>query len=142
MAKEDFKKLSDDIKDHFLSIEKEFNLPMDITFHYLSNTKQKQLIKFVKIPDQYSCEISLNSDILVIFNEEYFDNFDEKSKKILIEKELDRIEFNFEKGTIRLINPKINVNSGFVAKHTWESVDNAIKLEEEFEKQRKEKNKE
>jgi hypothetical protein len=139
MAKEDFSKLSDDIVEYIKKIERDFNLPMDITFHYLSNKKQKCLIKFTKIPDQYACESSMNADILVIVNEEYFDNFDDDNKKILVEKEYDKIDFNFEKGIIKLSNPKISVNSGFVAKHTWKKVDDALKLEELFEQQKKEK---
>lgn len=139
MAKEDFVKLSDDIRDYIKNVEKDFNIPLDITFHYVSNDKQKNLIKFHKIPDMYACEPSLNADIIVVVNEDYFDNFDDDTKRVLVEKEYDRIDFNFEKGTIKVSNPKINVNSGFVAKHTWEKVSKAIQLEEEFEQQRKEK---
>jgi len=139
MAKEDFLKLEDDIVEFIKEVEKDFNLPLDITFKYISNVKQKQLIKFTKIPDLYANEAAVNADIVVVVNDEYFDDFDDDTKKVLIEKEYDRIDFNFEKGTIRVTNPKINVNSGFVEKHSWEKVANAIKLEEEFEQQRKDK---
>jgi hypothetical protein len=139
MAKEDFLKMDDDIVSYIKEIEKGFNLPIDITFTYLTNVKQKQLIKFTKIPDMYASSNALNSDIIVVVNDEYFYNFDDNIKKILIEKEFDRIDFNFEKGIIKLINPKISVNSGFVDKYSWKLVSNAIKLEEEFEKQRKDK---
>jgi len=139
MAKEDYLKLDDEIVDYIKDIEKGFNLPLDITFKYLSNVKQKQLIKFTKIPDMYASSDMLNGDIIVVVNDEYFYNFDNDTKKVLIEKEFDRIDFNFEKGTIKLINPKINVNSGFVEKYSWKIVSNAIKLEEEFENQRKDK---
>jgi len=138
MAKEDFKKIEDDIIEFVTNIERDFNIPMDITFRYVSNKKQKQLIKFAKIPDVYANESSLNADIMVTINEEYFDDFDDDTKRILVEKEYDRIDFNLEKGIIKVSNPRINVNSGFVEKHTWGKVANAIKLEEEFEQQRKE----
>jgi predicted metallopeptidase len=141
MAKEDFLEIGDDIIEFIKGIEKEFNIPIDITFKYVVNRKQKQLIKFTKIPDMYANTSSLNADIMVVVNDEYFDNFDNDTKKILIEKEFDRIDFNFEKGTIRVSNPKINVNNGFVEKHSWDKISNAIKLEEEFEQQRKDKEK-
>jgi len=139
MAKEDFLELEGDIVEFIKDVEKDFNLPLDITFKYVANVKQKQLIKFTKIPDMYACDTALNSDIMVVVNDEYYDNFDDETKKILIEKEYDRIDFNYEKGTIKVINPKINVNSGFVDKHTWETVSDALKLEEEYEQQRKDK---
>jgi len=139
MAKEDFLKLEEDVVEFIKEVEKDFNLPLDITFSYVSNVKQKQLIKFTKIPDVYACDSAMNADIIVVVNDEYFDNFDDETKKVLVEKEYDRIDFNYEKGIIKVINPKINVNSGFVEKHTWEKVSDALKLEEEFEQQRKDK---
>lgn len=140
MAKEDFLEVSDDIILFIKNIEKDFNLPLDISYKYIINKKQKQLIKFVKIPDIYGNENILNADILITVNEDYFNNFDNETKKILIEKEFDRINFNFEKGLIKLVNPKINVSNGFVEKYTWEKVSDAINLQEEFEKQRNDKN--
>lgn len=139
MAKEDFTQIEGDIIEFIKDVEKEFNIPLDITFKYVGNSKQKQLIKFTKIPDMYANESALNADIMVVINEEYYDNFDDATKKVLIEKEYDRIDFNFEKGLIKVTNPKISVNSGFVEKHTWTKVSDAIKLEEQFEEQRKDK---
>jgi hypothetical protein len=139
MAKEDYKEIEQDIVDFIKETEKEFNIPIDIGYKYLLNDKQKQMIKFVKIPDAYASEPMLNADILVTVNNEYFDNFDDDIKKILVEKEFDKIDFNFEKGTIKVSKPKVDINTGFVEKHTWEAVSNAVKLEKEFEEQRKDK---
>ena len=137
MAKEDYNELDTEIVSYIKDVEKEFNLPIDISFLFVSNNKQKHLIKFTKIPDVYANDAALNNDIVVVVNEDYFYNFDDVSKKVLVEKEFDRISFNFEKGTFKMTNPKISVNSGFVEKHSWEKVSNAIKLEEEFENQRR-----
>lgn len=137
MAKEDYLEIEQDIIDFIKSVERQFNIPIDITYKYVVNRKQKQLIKFTKIPDLYANESLLNADIVAVINDEYFDNFDDETKKILIEKEFDRIDFNFEKGIIKITNPKINVNKGFVEKHTWNRVSDALRLEEEFEQQRK-----
>lgn len=141
MAKEDYVEIEQDIVDFIKNVEKDFNIPIDITFKYVVNRKQKQLIKFTKIPDLYANNYCLNSDIIVVVNDEFYDNFDDDTKKVLIEKEFDRIEFNFEKGTLKVSTPKINVNNGFVEKHSWEKVSDAIQLEEQFENQRKDKEK-
>ena len=142
MAKEDFKEVEQDIVDFIKSIESDFNIPLDVKYKYLMNTKQKQMVKFTKIPDAYASDSMLNSDILVVINSDYYDNFDDDIKRILIEKEFDKIDFNFEKGTIKVSKPKVDINTGFVEKHTWEKISNAIKLENEFEEQRKDKDSE
>lgn len=137
MAKEQYENLSDDVIDYFSKIEKTFAMPMDIRFVFVSNSKQKKLIKISKIADTYS--YLLNADILVSFNEDYFDNFDEQSKQILIEQEIDKIEFDLEKGVIKIKVPEINTSSGIIEKFTLKLVENANKLEKEYEKQKKDK---
>lgn len=137
MAKEQYESLSDDIITYFRGIEKSFAMPMDIKFVFVSNSKQKRLIKISKIADTYS--YLLNSDILVVFNEDYFDNFDDQSKLILIEQEIDKIEFDLEKGTIKIKEPEINTSSGIIEKFSLKLVENANRLQKEYEKQRKDK---
>lgn len=137
MAKEQYENLSDDVIDYFSKIEKTFAMPMDVKFVFVSNTKQKRLIKISKIADTYS--YLLNSDLLVSFNEDYFDNFDEQTKQILIEQEIDKIEFDLEKGTIKIKVPEINTSPGIIEKFTLKLVENANKLEKEYEKQKKDK---
>jgi hypothetical protein len=137
MAKEQYEKLSEDVIEHFRKIEKSFAMPMDIKFKFVANSKQKKLVKITKIPDTYS--YLLDSDILVVYNEDYFDNFDEQSKQILIEQEIDKIEFDLEKGTIRIKEPEINTSSGIIEKFTLKLVENANKLQKEYEKQKKDK---
>lgn len=137
MAKEQYENLSDDVIDYFSKIEKTFAMPMDVKFVFVSNSKQKRLIKISKIADTYS--YLLNSDLLVSFNEDYFDNFDEQTKQILIEQEIDKIEFDLEKGTIKIKVPEINTSPGIIEKFTLKLVENANKLEKEYEKQKKDK---
>jgi len=140
MAKEDYEVLSEEIVDYFEKIEKTFVFPIDLKFVFLANSKQKKLIKISRLTDVYS--YLLDADISVIFNEEYFNNFDDQSKLILIEQELDKIEFNIEKGTITLKEPEINTSSGIIEKFTLKLVENANRLQKEFESQKKEKEKE
>lgn len=137
MAKEQYENLSEDIIEYFTKIEKSFAMPMEIKFVFVANSKQKKLIKITKISDTYS--YLLDADLLVVFNEDYFDNFDDQNKLILIEQEIDKIEFDLEKGTIRLKEPEINTSSGIIEKFSLKLVENANKLQKEYEKQKKDK---
>lgn len=137
MAKEQYESLSDDIITYFKNIESSFAMPMDVKFTFVANSKQKKLINITKISDTFS--YLLDSDILVVFNEDYFDNFDEQTKQILIEQEIDKIEFDLEKGTIRIKQPEINTSTGIIEKFTLKLVENANRLQKEYEKQKKDK---
>lgn len=140
MAKEDYEVLSEEIVEYFKKIEKSFALPMDVKFTFLSNVKQKKLIKIQKLSDIYS--YLLDADVLVIFNEDYFNSFDDQTRIILLEQEIDKIEFDMQKGTISIKEPEINTSYGIIEKYTLKLVENANKLQKEFESQRKEKQKE
>lgn len=137
MAKEQYQNLSDDIIEYFRKIEKTFAMPMDVKFIFLSNEKQKKLVKITKITDTYA--FLLDGDILVVFNEDYFDNFDDQSKQILIEQEIDKIEFDLEKGLIKIKEPEINTSTGIIEKFSLKLVESANRLQKEYEKQKKDK---
>lgn len=137
MAKENYESLSDEIIAHFKKIETGFAMPMDIKFVYVANSKQKKLVKITKITDTYS--YLLDADILVVFNEDYFNNFDEQTKQILIEQEIDKIEFDLDKGTVSIKEPEINTSCGIIEKFSLKLVENANKLQKEYEKQKKDK---
>lgn len=139
MAKEQYENVSEDIITYFEKIEKSFAMPMDIKFVFVANGKQKKLVKISKISDTYS--YLLNADILVVFNEDYFDNFDDQTKQILIEQEIDKIEFDLEKGTIKIKEPEINTSTGIIEKFSLKLVENANRLQKEYEKQKKDKQK-
>jgi hypothetical protein len=145
MPKENFKMLSKkddaDIIDFFEEIYEEKGIPFNLKFEFQSNTKLKQLIKLIKIPDQYS--VIMSKDVLVQFNTEYFDLLDdEEIKKILIEQEIDRIEYNLQKGTWKLGSYGISTNFGMVDKWSSEKVIEAIEAEKLLEEQLREKKKE
>ena len=135
MAKEQYEALSDSVIDYFKGIESSFAMPMDIKFTFVANSKQKKLIKISKIADTYS--YLLDSDILVIFNEDYFENFDDNSKQILVEQEIDRIEFDLEKGTFKIGKANFSSNRGIIEKYTYKQVQRAVEIEKLYEQQKK-----
>ena len=114
MAKDQFHELADYIEDFFNEMKQKLNLAVDIKYSFQANDKQKALVTIKKIPDNYS--ILLKSDLLVTFNEDYFDAFDDESKKILIDQELAKIEFNMDKGTLKISKPDLVTSSAIITK--------------------------
>ena len=133
MAKDQFSELTDYIVDAFKAAQKNLNLPIDLKYQYLADKKQKTLVKIKKITDNYA--VLLNADLLVTFNEEFFDAFDDESKKILIDQELALIEFNTEKGTLKIVKPDLMTSSALVEKYGLKAVKRANQVKTLFSDQ-------
>ena len=126
---------------YFKKIQKSFAHPFDVDYVFITNNKSKKLVKLSKLPDQYS--FILGAHLLVTFNETFFEEFEDDTKELLISQEIDKIEFNTEKGTIKLTtNPLISTSSGIIDKFTLENDKNANKLEREYLSQLNDKEKE
>lgn len=131
--------LEDDIIDFFKERLSNFSMPIDLKFCFQSNSKLKQLIKIVKIPDQY--EHLLQKELLVQINSEYFDNFDDKSKEILFDQEIDKINIDLDKGTIKIGKANFVSNKGIIEKYSYDEVQRAIEVEQLYEKQKSDSDK-
>lgn len=123
MAKDQFHELADYIEDFFNEMKQKLNLAVDIKYAFQANDKQKSLVVIKKVPDNYA--VLIKADLLVTFNEDYYDAFDEESKKILIDQELAKIEFNMEKGTLKISKPDLVTSSAIIKKYSLESVERA-----------------
>lgn len=132
--------LDEDIVSYFTEMENEFGFAINLKYIFQANAKQKQMIKIIKLPDHY--QQLLKADILVSVNELYYNSFDEDIKEILMMQELDKIEINLEKGTIKIGQPSLKTSLGIVKRFTYEKVEKAIEVEKLFEEQQKEKDKE
>jgi hypothetical protein len=133
MSKEQYHNLSDYIIEHFDILEKKLSLPLDIKFVYQADNKQKILVKIIKINDRYAK--LLDSDLLVSFNEDFFDVFDEEAKNILIEQELALIQFDYEKGTIKIGKPDLMTSTGIIKKYGMDAVERANQVTSLFNQQ-------
>jgi len=143
MSKEQFNELSEDVIEFFNELEKKLSFPTDLKMLFQSDAKQKNLLKIIKIPDRYS--VLLKADLIVSFNEEYFDSFDDEAKTILIDQELALLEFNYEKGTLKIGKPNIMTSNSIFDKYGNDAVKRAnqltILLKEQLEeKEKQEKN--
>jgi hypothetical protein len=127
-AKENFYELDSTTEEQFVEIFNKKSFPVNIKFLFQGNSKQKQMIKVSRIPDQYA--FSLNKELLVSINEDLFDVFDEDSITILIEQEIDKININMESGKIKLVSTDLNTFSSIVNKWGVDKVARANKVEE------------
>lgn len=127
LKEEQYYELDQDIIDFFKTIEKDFAFALNIDYYFQANTKQKKLIIIKKIPDNYA--VMLKSTVLVTVNEDYFNKMDDDMRKILFEQELDKIQFNMDKGTLKVTQPGLKTSTGIIKKHTYESVERANETE-------------
>jgi len=140
MSKEQFTVLEDDIIEYFNDLKEKLELHVDLKYVYQGDEKQKTLLKIVKIPDRYS--ILLKADVLVSFNEKYFDTFDDESKTILIEQELALIEINIDNGSLKIGKPDLITSTGIVKKYGVDAVERANQVSLLFNQQQADQDKE
>jgi hypothetical protein len=131
---EKFYDLSDDVIATFNEVYNAKSFPINIGFKFLGASKQKQLIKLSKLNDQY--QYLIGKDMLVTINEDVFDKFDEESKRILIEQELDKIWVDANSGKIKTVKPDLVTHSGLVNKYGIEKVARANQVEDLYHQQK------
>ena len=134
---EKYTEVEEDIVNYFEQRKENLNLPIDINFLLLANSKLNKLIKFKKISDDLAFKIKKN--VMVEINQQYFDSFDDDIKEILFAQEFGRIEFNSEKGTIKVSKLNFSSDKGCVEKYTYDNVKRAIETEELYKQQLKDK---
>lgn len=101
--------------------------PINISFQFIGCSSQKALIKISKVSDLY--EFVLEKQLVVSVNEELFDAFDDESKTILFEQEIDKLAVDADKGKIKMVKPDLNTFSGLVNKYGIEAVSRANSVE-------------
>jgi soluble cytochrome b562 len=130
---ENFYEVSEDTINDFFEVFDKKSFPIKIDFQFLGHRKQKGLIKISKISDQYSAilaiELGSPRELLVTINEDLMDAFDEESRTILIEQEIDKINMNVESGKIKLVKTDLNTFASLVNKYGVEKVSRANSVE-------------
>ena len=126
--------LSEDTINDFFDVFNKKTFPVKIEFEFIGVKKQKQLIKISKIADDYA--FVLKKDLKITINEDLMDAFDEESRTILIEQEIDKINMNLESGKIKLVGTDFNTFSSIVVKYGVEKVSRANQVETLFAEQK------
>jgi hypothetical protein len=133
-AKETYYEVDSSTEELFLEVFNKKSFPVNVRFLFQGNSKQKQLIKVTKIPDQYA--FSLCKELLISINEDLLNVFDNESITILVEQEIDKININMESGKIKLVGTDLNTFSSIVNKWGVEKVARANKVEELYHEQK------
>jgi hypothetical protein len=133
-AKETYYEVDSSTEELFLEVFNKKSFPVNVRFLFQGNSKQKQLIKVTKIPDQYA--FSLGKELLISINEDLLNVFDDESITILVEQEIDKININMESGKIKLVSTDLNTFSSIVNKWGVEKVARANKVEELYHEQK------
>lgn len=128
-------KLSQDTIDDFMDVYNKKAFSLDINFEFIGDKKLKNLIKISKLPEDIS--FVLGKDLKVTINEDLISVFDEESIIILIEQELDKINYNIDSGKIKMVRTDLNTFSSLVNKYGVEKVARANKVEDLYNEQKK-----
>ena len=134
MVKETYYELDESTEELFMEVFEKKSFPINLKILFQGNSKQKQLIKVSKIPDQYA--FSLSKELLISINEDLLNVFDDESITILIEHEIDKININMESGKIKLVSTDLNTFSSIVNKWGVQKVARANKVEELYHEQK------
>jgi hypothetical protein len=134
MVKETYYELDESTEELFMEVFEKKSFPINLKILFQGNSKQKQLIKVSKIPDQYA--FSLGKELLISVNEDLLNVFDDESITILIEQEIDKININMESGKIKLVSTDLNTFSSIVNKWGVQKVARANKVEELYHEQK------
>ncbi len=131
---DNFYEISEDTIEEFMEVFNKKAFPTRIEFLFIGNSKQKDLIKITKIPDDIA--FTLKKELKVMFNEDLMIAFDDESRLILIEQELDKVSMHSETGKIKLVKTDLNTFSSIVNKYGVEKVARANKVEELYHQQK------
>ena len=129
-----FYELSEDTTEEFFNVFNKKAFPVSLKFLFIGDSKQKNIIKITKVPDDYS--FALGKELKVTINEELMNAYDGESVEILFEQEIDKININIESGKIKLVRPDLSTFSSLVNKFGIEKVARANKVEELYQEQR------
>ena len=134
---DNFYEVSDDTITDFFDVFNKKTFPIKIDFQFQGHKKQKSMIKITKIADNM-CAI-LNKELLDEYKEslkKYKIAFDEESRTILIEQEIDKINMNIDSGKIKLVKTDLNTFASLVNKYGVEKVSRANQVESLFIEQK------
>lgn len=126
------KGVSEDIEEKFNEIFETKAFPMNIKMIFMEDNKLKSLIKVEKINDKYG-ELLGEKHLLVLINEETYDKLDGDNGnaiEILFEQEINRIEVNPEKGTIKIRKPNISTDASILSKYGQDALIRANQLDD------------
>jgi len=129
-----FYDLGEDTLELITNLIDKMALPFNLKIKFIGVTKQKQLIKLQKTSDVVSHLTSI--DMFMFINEDYLITFDDTNAEILIYQELDRLQFDINKGTFKITKYQLQTNPGVLKKYGIDAVAQANQLVELLKEQK------
>lgn len=113
MAK--FEKADENVVSLFDEIREKTTIPLWVNFEVLSNSKQKQLYRIVRMNDLVQA-ITEGIDFAIVFNEEIFDQLTDEQKEMAITECLAGVSVSENDG-ISLEKPNFSTYTGVLEKY-------------------------
>jgi hypothetical protein len=103
------------------------SFPVKIDIQFFGNKKQKQMIKIAKIADDF--EYLIEKQLKVTINEDLFDQFDELSKTILFEQNIDKVMVDGNTGKISIKPLALITSPALISKYGVDEITRANQLQ-------------
>lgn len=124
MAK--FYEADDEMQNLVHEVAAELNLENFMDFEAICVPKAKEIVSVTRASKMAEFLSNRNDLIIVIFFQEIFDQFDEKTKYMFVRMAMDQISYDSEHDKINIGCPMINVPVGFYQKYEKAAVDTAL----------------
>jgi hypothetical protein len=118
--------LDQDTIDLINKVMESITMPFNIKVKMIGSSKMKCLIKLQKVADVFAHMTGY--DLIIYINEDYLIRLDDINSEILIYQDLDRLQFDIEKGTFKLGKFQLQTNPGVLKKFGIDAVANANQL--------------
>lgn len=132
-TEEKFYDLSDDTIEVINNLIESMAIPFKLNIKFQGNSKMKKLIELKKLNDAMAYITSI--DLIIFINEDYLISLEDENATILIHQELDRLEFDLNKGKFKLIKFPLQTTEGVLIKYGIDAVARANKLSELYTEQ-------
>ena len=123
-----FYELSDETIKSFNRIFNAKAFPIKLSVSFIGNSKQKTMIKLSKVSPEN--EFLYDKQIFVRINEELFDQFDDISRSILFEQEIDKVHVDSNTGKVKLGKLTLVTSPELITKYGLKEVARANQLED------------
>lgn len=124
MAK--FYEADDEMQNLVHEVAAELNLENFMDFEAICVPKAKEIVSVTRASKMTEFLSNRSDLIIVIFFQEIFDQFDEKTKYMFVRMAMDQISYDSEHDKINIGCPMINVPVGFYQKYEKAAVDTAL----------------
>lgn len=136
--KERYYDVSEDTINDFMEIFDSKVFSVKVAFQFIGDNKLKSAITIKKMSPEMV--FVTGKDITVLINEDKIMAYDDEMAKILMEQEIDKIDINIEKGTIKLRKTDLNTFSAIINKYGVEKVSRANQVETLYQEQTEDAN--